>query len=69
MNPEQIKKSIVDTLNKHSEGLTILDISKQIGVHRHTGTKYVYELIGAGLILIREIGRAKVCYLKEGRKK
>jgi len=69
MTPEQIKSKILNTLGKHPEGLTILDISKLTGIHRHTATKYVYWLIGAGVVLMREIGRAKVCYLKEGRKK
>lgn len=56
---------IVDLLGAHPEGLPILDISKLLGAHRHTITKYVYELVGADIIQIREISTAKVCSLKE----
>lgn len=32
---------------------------------RLTATKYVHELIGAGIIYQRKVGVAKLCYLKE----
>jgi response regulator of citrate/malate metabolism len=60
-----IRDKIRKTLTDHSEGLTILEIAKFIGVHRHTATKYVYELIGSRTIFERRIGNAKLCYLSE----
>ncbi len=32
---------------------------------RLTATKYVHELMGAGMIYQRKVGIAKLCYLKE----
>jgi len=60
-----IKEKIIQILRKHPEGLPILELAKLVGFHRHTVTKYVYELIGADVIQIREISTAKVCLLKE----
>ena len=58
-----IKTKIKSLLAMHPEGMTILEISRFIQMHRHTATKYVYELIGAGVIYERQIGPAKLCYL------
>lgn len=60
-----VKDRIKKVLSEHPEGLTILDIAKLVGVHRHTVTKYVYHLIGSGEIYQREVGTARLCYLKE----
>jgi uncharacterized repeat protein (TIGR01451 family) len=59
------REGIVKALREHPEGLTIKDIAGLTGSHRHTITKYVYELIGARVILERDIGAAKLCYLME----
>jgi hypothetical protein len=64
-NSTNLKKSIIDALRKHPEGLTLRDISEIVGKHRHTITKYVYELIGAQVIYERDVGAAKLCYLRE----
>lgn len=71
MKNNNIKGKIIKVLKKHPEGLTIIEIADKIGMSRHTITKYVYQLIGEGLIFYREIGTAKLCYLKgkkHGRK-
>lgn len=52
-------------LREHPEGLSILDIAKLVGVHRHTVTKYIYQMIGSAEIYQREVGPVKLCYLKE----
>jgi len=59
-----IRERVVKTLHEHPEGLTILEIARLTDSHRHTVTKYVYELVGAQVVLQREIGTAKVCFLK-----
>jgi len=70
MVENRIRERIIDTLKKHPNGLTILDISKIIGVNRNTATKYIYELSGAGIIEHRKISTAKVCFLsKKGEKR
>jgi predicted transcriptional regulator len=61
----QPKKIIVDVLKNHPEGLTLQKISKLSGMSRLTATKYVHELIGEGRIHQREVGMAKLCYLKD----
>jgi DNA-binding IclR family transcriptional regulator len=62
---KQPKKLIMDVLMKHPEGLTLEKIAKLTGMSRLTATKYVHELIGEGKIYQREVGMAKLCYLKE----
>lgn len=62
-----VKSEVLETLSKHPEGLTTVDIAKYIGMSRHSVTNYVYELLGRGLISQRNIGTAKLCYLKENK--
>jgi DNA-binding IclR family transcriptional regulator len=56
---EKIEKILLD----HPEGLSILEIADHVGVHRHTVTKYIHELIGAGIIHQRDLGTVKLHYL------
>jgi len=58
------KEKIISILKDHSEGLTLQEIAKLSGMSRITATKYVHELLGAGIIYQRKIGRVKLCYLK-----
>jgi predicted transcriptional regulator len=58
-----LKQKIVNILDEHSEGLSILEISELVGHHRHTVTKYIHELIGAGIIFQRDMGTVKLHYL------
>ena len=58
-----MEKRIINHLKKNPQGLMISEIADAIGVHRHTVTKYIYKLEGAGLIKIRKVGIAKLCYL------
>lgn len=69
MVDSKIRERVVETLKKHPEGLTILDISKILGTNRNTVTKYIYELSGAGLIEHRKIGTAKLCFLSKKMEK
>lgn len=66
MNGGSPRELIIRVLRKHPEGLTITAISELTKLHRHTVTKYLYELRGAGVINEREIGPAKLCYLRDG---
>ena len=66
-----IREKIIKILKKHPEGLTTNEISEIIGMSRHSLAKYIYQLLGEGKIFQREIGTAKLCYLKgkkHGRK-
>jgi len=74
MNDEnKIKDRIKKVLGEHPEGLHILGIARLVGAHRHTVTKYIHELMGAGIIHQRDFGTIKICYLspeftKEGER-
>jgi biotin operon repressor len=59
-----VKKRVIEILKEHPEGLTTVDISKYVGMSRHSVTKYIYQLLGEGTIFQREVGTAKLCYLK-----
>ena len=65
MNGRDIRNELVEILRKHPEGLTIVEIEKILKVSKHTAAKYIYQLIGEGLIHQREVGTAKLCYLKD----
>jgi DNA-binding transcriptional ArsR family regulator len=62
---ENLSKKIIELLQKHPEGLTIQQIANELGKSRITVTKYVFGLIGAGIVYQRKVGNAKLCYLKE----
>ena len=64
-NGELLKKRILETLESHPEGLTIDSLSKMIGAHRQTITKYLFWLNGAGIIHRRRVGSATLNYLKK----
>ena len=65
MEEKAPRKLIVEALMKHPEGLTLISLAKITGLHRHTSTKYLHELIGAGIVYQRKVGPARLCYLKE----
>jgi ribosomal protein S24E len=64
-NGNEVNEKILHVLDKHPEGLTIFEIARYVGMHRHTVTKYIYQLIGEGKIFERDVGAAKLCYLRE----
>jgi len=59
---------IIDFLKEKPEGLMISEIADALNVHRHTITKYIYRREGMGLIKIRKVGIAKLCYLNQNKK-
>jgi len=67
MKKNGIREKVIKILEKHPEGFTTVDVAEEIGMTRHSVTKYIYQLLGEGLIFQREVGTAKLCYLK-GRK-
>ena len=65
IDKNHVTDKIKRVLSKHPEGLPILNLAKLVGMHRHTVTKYVYQLTGSGIIYQREVGSARLCYLRE----
>ncbi len=58
------KKKILGLLKENNFGLTIADISKELGTTRHTVSIILAELRGAEIIEIRKVGVAKIHVLK-----
>ena len=56
------KDSVVELLKKNREGLTVMDISKELNISRNTVAVALAELKGANSIKIRPIGMAKLHY-------
>jgi len=65
MKKNNVRERIIEILKKHPEGLTILELTKIMGMNRITISKYVYGLISEDLISQRRVGPAKICCLKE----
>lgn len=59
------EKRIVALINKHPQGITIVEIAKRLDLHRHTVSKYVYGLEKSGQIMRRRIGMVSLCYPKK----
>lgn len=65
-----IEDKIIKALSKHTEGTTITAISKEIGFHRNTVSKYIFGLVKEGIVTQRRIGVVSICYLsKKGKKR
>ena len=65
---DDIRQKILELLKANPIGLTIEEIAAGVGMHRHSVTKYIYELSGAKEIVLRPIGKAKICYLAKDYK-
>lgn len=66
---EAARERIIELLQNHPQGLTILSISKHIGTSRQTASRYVLALVSEGVIEIRKVGPSKLCYLRKQGKK
>jgi predicted transcriptional regulator len=64
MIDNNIRQRIIEVLRKHPDGLIVNEISKILGIHRHTLIKYIYQLVGEQSIYQRKIGSAKLCFLR-----
>ncbi|MFH1623058.1 MAG: hypothetical protein ABIA12_00860, partial [Candidatus Aenigmatarchaeota archaeon] len=63
MAENYIRERMVELLEAHPEGMTILGVAQALKLNRNTVTKYVYELSGAGVVVQRKIGSAKLCFV------
>ena len=68
MAKDSVTDRVLKVLKKHPKGLTTVEISEEIGMGRHSLSKYIYQLLGEGKISQRKIGTAKLCYLKGVKK-
>lgn len=61
--PESKKEAVVRLLKKDTEGLTIIEIAKELKISRNTVPVILAELKGEGKLRIRPVGKAKLHYL------
>lgn len=64
MNQEQISK-ITKVLRDNSRGMTVTEISKEIGLNRNSVAKYLEVLLISGHVEMRSYGPAKVFFLSQ----
>jgi response regulator of citrate/malate metabolism len=63
-NEEENMDKIVKLLSQKTYGLTIKEISSDLEISRITASKYLSVLEVLGKITLREVGKAKLHYLK-----
>jgi Mn-dependent DtxR family transcriptional regulator len=56
------KQLVIKLLKKNTDGLTIIEIAKELKISRNTVPVILAELKGAELIRIRPVGKAKLHY-------
>ncbi|MFH2028024.1 MAG: helix-turn-helix domain-containing protein [Nanoarchaeota archaeon] len=56
------KELVINLLKKNTDGLTVIDIAKELKISRNTVAVALAELKGAELIRIRPVGMAKLHY-------
>lgn len=62
------KELVIEILKKNSDGLTIIEISRELKISRNTVAVALAELKGAELIRVRPVGKAKLHYWKGAKK-
>jgi Mn-dependent DtxR family transcriptional regulator len=61
------KDLVVKLLKKRRDGLTVVEIAKELKISRNTVSVALAELKGAKLIRVRPVGVAKLHYWKGGK--
>jgi Arc/MetJ-type ribon-helix-helix transcriptional regulator len=64
----QIEENILLALQENHGGLSIVEIAKHTGLHRHTVRKYVALLVSKKILLTPTVGTRKVCFLARQRR-
>jgi len=65
---DKVILEIKKLLKKNQRGLTIQELSEETKVSRITTSMALMNLIGQGLLDVREIGNCKLHYLKKVKK-
>jgi len=59
------KEQVTNLLKKNTDGLTIIEIAKQLNISRNTVPVILAELKGEKKLRIRPIGKAKLHYWRK----
>jgi len=59
------KEKIIEVLEKHPAGLSILEIAKETKLHRNSVARIIKELEASGDVELKKVGLAKVYFLKK----
>ncbi|MFP4111841.1 MAG: hypothetical protein ACLFPQ_05560 [Candidatus Woesearchaeota archaeon] len=60
----QMKELVFNLLKKNTDGLTVTEIASSLKISRNTAAVALAELKGEDCLRIREVGMAKLHYLK-----
>jgi len=63
------KERVIKLLKKNNDGLTVVEIARELEISRNTASVTLAELKGEGAIRIRPVGIAKLHYLNKGGRK
>ena len=66
-NGDELRQRILKLIDQHPEGLSIQDIADRLESHRHTVSKHLSYLEGAGEITVRRIGNVSLIYRRPSR--
>ena len=58
------KELVVNLLTKNTDGLTVIEIARELKISRNTVAVALAELKGEGKLRVRKVGMAKLNYLK-----
>ncbi|MDY6773708.1 MAG: winged helix-turn-helix domain-containing protein, partial [Candidatus Nanohaloarchaea archaeon] len=58
----ETRRDILELLASNPRGLTISDVSEEVGVSRVTASKYLQALTSEGKVEERKVGQAKLHY-------
>lgn len=62
---DNTRRQILEFLARNTRGATISEISNELSISRQTASKYLEILKAEKKIELREVGRAKLHYLKQ----
>jgi response regulator of citrate/malate metabolism len=63
--PRDIEKNIINLISRERYGLTIDEVSTKLDINRTTASKYLFALRAQDIVVVRDVGKAKLHYMKK----